>query len=120
MGLFVDRKSVALVLLAIAVVVALCALDLHCAAAKDDRARRESALPRTGALAHVKDELAAGRQAWNQLRDDQLNEQLRMLRVLAKRCAEKGENTRARATIALIQEIEAEKRARSQRSSSPH
>jgi len=34
------------------------------------------------------------------------------LRTLAKRCAEKGEHMRARATIALIQEIEQEKRRR--------
>ena len=72
---------------------------------------REDA-PQFGALAHVKEELAAGRRAWDQMREEQLNEQLRMLRVLAKRCAEKGEHVRARATISLIQEIEQEKRRR--------
>ena len=58
---------------------------------------------------------AAGRRAWDQMREEQLNEQLRMLRVLAKRCAEKGEHVRARATISLIQEIEQEKRRRAAR-----
>ncbi len=111
MALFFDTKGICWTLLAVLAVVLACLLDLRCAAARDARARRADAPP-SGALAHVKEELAAGRRAWDQMREEQLNEQLRMLRVLAKRCAEKGEHVRARATIALIQEIEQEKRRR--------
>lgn len=111
MALFFDTKGICWTLLAVLAVVLVCLLDLRCSTARDERARREDAPP-FGALAHVKEELAAGRQAWDQMREDQLNEQLRMLRVLAKRCVEKGEHVRARATIALIQEIEQEKRRR--------
>lgn len=111
MALFFDTKGICWTLLAVLAVVVVCLLDLRCSAARDERARRED-MPQFGALAHVKEELAAGRQAWDQMREEQLNEQLRMLRVLAKRCAEKGEHVRARATIALIQEIEQEKHRR--------
>ena len=114
MALFFDTKGICWVLLAILAVSLVCLLDLRCSAARDERARREEA-PQFGALAHVKEELAAGRRTWDQMREEQLNEQLRMLRVLAKRCAEKGEHVRARATISLIQEIEQEKRRRAAR-----
>lgn len=108
MGMFFDTKGIFWTLAALAAVVAVCLLDVRCASARDARAPTAP----SGALAHVKEELTAGRQAWRQLREDQLNEQLRMLRVLAKRCVEKGDHVRARATIALIQEIEAAKRRR--------
>ena len=111
MALFFDTKGICWTLLAVLAVVVVCLLDLRCSAARDERARREDA-PQFGARAPGTEELAAGRQARDQMREEQLNEQLRMLRVLAKRCAEKGEHVRARATIALIQEIEQEKRRR--------
>ncbi|MDO5318450.1 MAG: hypothetical protein Q4G65_07495 [bacterium] len=115
MSMFFDRKGILLTLSIIFVVILLCVIDLRCSSARDERARRENA-PQFGAIAHVKEEMAAGKQAWAQQREEQLNEQLRMLRVMTKRFAEKGENTRARATIALIQEIEQEKRRRAEKS----
>ena len=111
MSMFFDRKGILLTLSVILVVILVCVIDLRCSSVRDERARREN-MPQFGAIAHVKEEMAAGKQAWAQQREEQLNEQLRMLRVMAKRFAEKGENTRARATIALIQEIEQEKRRR--------
>ena len=77
MTLFFDTKGICWVLLAILAVSLVCLLDLRCSAARDERARREEA-PQFGALAHVKEELAAGRRAWDQKREEQLNEQLRI------------------------------------------
>ena len=115
MSMFFDRKGILVTLSVILVVILICVIDLRCSCARDERARRENT-PQFGAIAHVKEEMAAGKQAWAQQREEQLNEQLRTLRVMAKRFVEKGENTRARATIALIQEIEQEKRRRAEQS----
>ena len=115
MSMFFDRRGILLTLAIIFAVILLCVIDLRCSSARDERARRENT-PQFGAIAHVKEAMAAGRQAWAQQREEQLNEQLRMLRVMVKQFVEKGENKRARATIALIQEIEQEKRRRAEKS----
>ena len=113
MSMFFDRRGILLTLAIIFVVILLCVIDLRCSSARDERARRENT-PQFGAIAHVKEEMAAGKRAWNQLREDQLNEQLRTFRVMAKRFTEMGQHRRARATIALILELEREKRRRAE------
>lgn len=112
MALFFDAKGIKWTLLVLLAVLLVCLLDLKCASARDERARRDGLPRQAGALGHVKRELAAGRRAWRQLRAEQLNEQLRMLRALARRFVEQGEHAHARATISLILDIEQERRRR--------
>ncbi|MGN0847457.1 MAG: hypothetical protein ACI4RA_08760 [Kiritimatiellia bacterium] len=109
MSMFFNMRGTYWTLLTILLVVLVCIVDLRCSTARDERARERNSL-QFGALAHVKDEMSAGKQAWNQQREAQLNEQLRTFRVMAKRFAEAGQHRRARATIALILELEREKR----------
>ena len=113
MSMFFNVRGTCWVLLAILLVALVCVIDLRCSVARDERARERNA-PQFGALAHVEEEMAAGKRAWNQLREDQLNEQLRTFRVMAKRFTEMGQHRRARATIALILELEREKRRRAE------
>ena len=113
--MFFDRRGILLTLAIIFVVILLCVIDLRCSSARDERARRENT-PLFFFKPNAAYEMAAGRQAWAQQREEQLNEQLRMLRVMVKQFVEKGEHKRARATIALIQEIEQEKRRRAEKS----
>lgn len=98
--MFFNVSGIKWTLLAIAVVVLLCALDVHCSNRRDEKAAVNSS------LLHVKDEMKAGQQAFAQQRADQINAQLRDLRILAKHLVKKGETKRARAAISLIQELE--------------
>jgi len=102
---FFNVRGIVITLAAIAAVALLCMLDVHCSNVRDRRAKEQ---PSPGVVSRVKGELAAGAKEFAQLRADQLNAQLRDLRILAKHFVEKGENRRARATIALIQELEAQ------------
>ncbi len=108
--MFFNTRGISWTLLAILGVALVCIIDLKCSFMRDDK-EREDTTP-AGALARVKSEMSAGKDAWNQMREEQLNEQLRTFRVMAKRFVETGQHKRARATIALIQEIEREKSRR--------
>ena len=99
--MFFNVTGIKWTLLAIAVVILFCALDLRCAAVRDERDRAAQ----SGIIGHVREEFAAGQREFSQQRADQLAEQIRDLRVMAKRLVEKGETVRARATISLIQEL---------------
>ncbi len=109
--MFFNTRGICWTLLAIVCVILLCILDLKCSFARDERARNEK-VPQSGALARVKGEMAAGKEAWNQMREEQLNEQLRTFRVMARRFAEAGQYAQARAAISMILEIEREKSRR--------
>ncbi len=103
--MFVNTRAVKWILLAILAAAGLCALDIHCSNAKD-------AETGAGTFARVKDELDAGRRELGNLRKEQLAEELRRLRVLAKRLVANGETKRARAVLSAIQELEAHMRSR--------
>ena len=107
--MFFNYRGTGWVLFAILVVVLLCVLDLRCSFLRDEKRAKESDAPQVGAIAHVKGEMSAGLEALAQQREEQRNEQLRTLRVMAKRFADKGDHKRARATIGLIMQIENEK-----------
>lgn len=111
--MFFNFKGAFLIICAIVLVALVCLVDLKCSFMRDEKARERSDAPsRSGAIAHVTEELNAGKLAWAQQREEQLNEQLRMFRAMAKKFTEAGEHKRARAAIAVIQEIEREKARR--------
>ncbi len=115
MSMFFNFRGAGWVLLVILLVAFVCLLDLKCSFMRDERDRVDAAQPPpSGALARVKGEMSAGKEAWNQMREEQLNEQLRTFRVMAKRFAETGQHKRAQALVSLIQEIEREKKRRAQ------
>lgn len=100
--MFFNVNGIKWTLLAIAVVVLLCALDVHCSNVRDEKRKATVG----GSIAHVKDEWKAGQHEFALQRAEQINAQLRDLRIMAKHFVKNGETKRARATIALIQELE--------------
>ena len=78
-----------------AVVVGLCALDLHCSGGGE--------IP---AIARVRDEMEAGRSAQRIQQADELARLARDMRVLAKKYLEQGEGRKARRAFGAAQELE--------------
>lgn len=115
--MFVDVKGVKWTVLALMCVAALCMLDLCCSSARD-RARAQKGADAGGVMAHVRREIAAGRHEQSVMREDQINEQLRDLRVISRRLVKAGRSREARRVMNAIQELETAKsrlRARRER-----
>ena len=93
--MFVNWQGVKVVLAALAVVMALCALDLCCSSEKDP-----------AVLAHVKHEVDAGRRESAIMRRDQIGEHLRDLRALNRRLVEQGDLKRSREVTRMIIDLE--------------
>ncbi len=96
-----DVNGIKWTIAAILVVLALCALDLRCSSGGD-----ETASPASSVISRVKGEVAAGKQAYASMRAEQLEEQLRGLRVMAKKLVRDGNEADARRVILTIQEME--------------
>ena len=100
--MFFNVRGIKWTVAAILAVIALCALDLHCSnKADDDRAEEPS-----GSIARVLGEIEVGKREYASLRADQLEEQLRSLRALAKKLTREGRTKEARSAISAIMEIE--------------
>ena len=97
--MFFDVRGICWTLAGILVVALLCALDLHCSNRRDERVK-------SGAIAHVKEEMAAGRQEAAYQREDQRNLMIRDLRVMVRRMLKEGRNEEARRFMAEIQKLE--------------
>ena len=82
-------------LAAVAAVVGLCALDLHCSGGGE-----------VPAIARVRGEMEAGRNAQRIQQADELARLARDMRVLAKRYLEQGEGRKARRAFGAAQELE--------------
>ena len=93
--MFVNWQGVKIVLAVLAVVLALCALDLCCSSEKDP-----------AVLAHVKHEVDAGRRESAIMRRDQIGEHLRDLRALNRRLVEQGDLRRSREVTRMIIDLE--------------
>lgn len=94
--MFFNWRGAVIVLSALAVVIGLCAVDLHC-----------SGGPGSGsAVARVKGEVAEGKKALRQQEAENLARVARDLRVLAKRYKENGENKKAQRAIGAAQELD--------------
>ncbi len=104
--MFFDVKGIRWTLLAIAGVVLLCVIDLRCSFSRDREAAGGAQNPAGGVVSRVQGELAAGRRELATLREDQIIEQLRDLRVIAKRLVKAGRTRDARRVFAAIQELE--------------
>ena len=100
--MFFNVRGICWTLGGILVVVLLCALDLHCSNTRDAR----TAAPGVGAIAHVKEEVAAGRQEVAVQRRDQRNVMIRDLRVMVRRMLKEGRGEEARRLMAEIQKLE--------------
>lgn len=98
--MFFNVKGFYWTMAAIAAVILLCALDLHCSSGT-----REGVAD-VGAIAHVRDEIAAGKQEAAFQRADSRNLQIRDLRVMARRLVKQGKLAEARKMMAAIQELE--------------
>ena len=100
--MFFDVRGICWTLAGILVVVLLCALDLHCSNRRDAKAAGSG----VGAIAHVKEEVAAGRQEMAVQRADQRNLMIRDLRVMVRRMLKEGRKEEARRFMAEIQKLE--------------
>ena len=100
-----DGKKIKTVVIVLLAVVAICALDLHCSMMRD-RAERERGKPASGVISRVREEMVAGRREQAFQREDQINEQLRILRVVARRMVKAGKTKDVRRVLAAIQELE--------------
>ena len=107
--MLVDVKGVKWTLLALLGVAALCVLDLRCSSARD-RAKAEEGAPAQNVMSHVRKEIAAGRHEQAVMREDQINEQLRDMRVISRRLVKAGRMRDARRVMNSIQELEAMKK----------
>ena len=87
-----------LILVGAGVVGGLLALDLRCSRAKDE------GVP--SAVRHVREEMDAGIRENAALHEEQRAEQLRILRVMARRYVEEGKSAEARKVFAAIAELE--------------
>lgn len=101
--MFFDVRGICWTLIAILAVIALCALDLHCSNRRDAKAAGGSG---AGTIAHVKEEVAAGRQEMAVQRADQRNQMIRDLRVMVRRMLKEGRKEEARRFMAEIQKLE--------------
>jgi hypothetical protein len=99
--MFFDMNAIKWTVAAILVVIAVCILDLHCSNRRD-----ENAPSAPSAMSRVKSEMNAGKREYASMRADQLEEQLRDLRLMAKRLVREGKDADARRVILTIQEME--------------
>ena len=100
--MFFNARGIKWTIVVLLGVLALCALDLHCSNKKDEAAR--SPVPST--ISRVKGEIDGGKREYASMRADQLEEQLRNLRIMAKKLVREGKDAEARRVIVAIQEIE--------------
>ena len=103
--MFFDVRGICWTLAGILVVVLFCALDLHCSNRRDAKAAGAG----VGAIAHVKEEVAAGRHEVAVQRRDQRNVMIRDLRVMVRRMLKEGRKEEARRLMAEIQKLEKER-----------
>lgn len=101
--MFFDVRGICWTLAGILVVVLLCALDLHCSNRRDEK---KASAAGVGAIAHVREEVAAGKQEIAFQRADQRNLMIRDLRVMVRRMLKEGRNEEARRFMAEIQKLE--------------
>jgi len=104
--MFFNVKGIQWTIIAIIAVVVLCALDLHCSFARDRAEREQDQSTVGGVISHVREEMAAGRREQAIMREDQINEQLRDLRVIARRMVKAGKSKDVRKVLSAIQELE--------------
>ena len=89
--MFFNVRGIRWTLLAILVVIVLSILDLRCSFSRDRAAREEAATGSLGGIiSHVREEVAAGHKEIKIQQIDQINEQLRDLRVIARRMVKAG------------------------------
>ncbi len=100
--MFFDVNGIKWTIAAILVVVLLCVLDLRCSGGGEDG--EPSAAPNV--ISRVKGEVQAGKREYASMRAEQLEEQLRGLRVMAKKLVREGKTTEARSVILTIQDME--------------
>ena len=108
--MFFDVKGIKWTIIAILAVVVLCILDLHCSFARDRAERERGRSDVGGVISHVRAEMAAGRREQSILREDQINLQLRDLRVVARRMVKAGRTKDVRKVLSAIQELEGMKK----------
>lgn len=99
--MFFDVKGICWTLAALTVVVLVCSIDLCCSSGRRDSAQ-------AGAIDRVKGEISAGRSEWATQRRDQLNLQIRDLRVRARAFVKEGRTVEARKILVVVQELERE------------
>ena len=105
--MFFNVRGIKWTLLAILVVIVLSILDLRCSFSRDRAAREEAATGSLGGIiSHVREEVAAGHKELKVQQIDQINEQLRDLRVIARRMVKAGKTKDVRRIMADIQELE--------------
>ena len=105
--MFFNVRGIKWTLFAILVVIGLSLLDLRCSFSRDRAAREEAATGRLGGIiSHVREEVAAGHKELKIQQVDQINEQLRDLRVIARRMVKAGKTKDVRRVMAAIQELE--------------
>ncbi len=100
--MFFNARGIKWTIIVLLGVLALCVLDLHCSNKKDEAA--SSSVP--SAISRVKGEIEGGKREYASMRADQLEEQLRNLRIMAKKLVREGKDAEARRVIVAIQEIE--------------
>lgn len=98
--MFFNVKGFYWTMAAIALVIAICAIDLRCSSGA-----REGVAD-VGAMARVRNEIAAGKQQAALQREENRNLQIRDLRVMARRLVKEGRHAEARKMMAAIQELE--------------
>ena len=94
--MFFNWRGVAIVLGVIAVVIALCALDLKCSGNPSEEST----------ISMVKREMAAGIKEKRYLEAEDLARLARDMRILAKRYVQQGENKKAQHAIGAAQELD--------------
>ena len=94
--MFFNWKGVAIVLGILAVVIALCAVDLRCS----------GSLESDPTVVRMKNELAAGKKAKRQLEADNLARLARDMCALAHRYKAQGENRKAQRAMGAALELE--------------
>ncbi len=104
--MFFNVRGIKWTLLVLVVVIALCALDLHCSFVRDRAAHAKDEASVGGVISHVREEIAAGQRERVVHNMDQINDQLRDLRVIARRMVKAGKKKDLNRVFAAIQELE--------------
>ena len=110
--MFFNFQGIKWTIMALLGVLALCALDLRCSSKKDE----ERSSPAPSAISRVKGEIEGGKREYASMRAEQLEEQLRDLRITAKKLVREGKDAEARRVIVTIQEMEKDARRLRERS----
>lgn len=97
-----DVNGIKWTIAAILGVLALCAIDLSCSGGDGE----EEPSGAQNVISRVKGEVAAGKREYASMRAEQLEEQLRGLRVMAKKLVREGKTADARSVILTIQDME--------------